>query len=133
MVYENWQVTIPTEKHKVNRFTFDQVLNDDWSASLFVEQHHKAFFHQPEYNVWTFTPELAYQSKFNAVYTYAFSGQQDLPKDQWKLIELRYRPDEDQEINLTWGSRMAGFVCSGGVCRPEPEFSGVKVDYAYRF
>jgi hypothetical protein len=132
-VYENWQVTTPTEKHKYNRVTIDQIINEDWSGTLFVEQHHKAFFHVPEYNVWTLTPEIAYQSKFNGIFTYAFTGQDDAVKKEWKLIELRYRPDEDQEFNVLWGSRMAGFVCSGGVCRPEPEFSGFRVDYLLRF
>jgi hypothetical protein len=132
-VYENWQITEPTEKHKYNRVTIDQVINDDWSGSLFLEQHHKAFFHVPEYNVWTISPELAYQSKLDVVYTLAKTGDESSPKSQWKLWEVKYRPDDDQEINVVWGSRMAGFVCSGGVCRPEPEFSGLRIDYLLRF
>jgi len=132
-VYENWEITIPTEKHKYNRVTIDQIISDDWTGSLFVEQHHKAFFHVPEYNVLSVSPEIAYQSKFDAVYTWANSSQEGLPRKQWKLIELKWRPDEDQEINVVYGARMAGFVCSGGVCRPEPEFDGIRVDWLRRF
>lgn len=133
---ERWQVNNLGEKHQYNRVTLDEKINDDWSSTLLVEHERRNLGFKQPHNDWTFAPEIAYQSKFNLIYTYEFSGEERKTEDQrkeWKLWELKYRPDEDQELSIVYGSRQKGFVCSGGVCRPEPEFSGLKVDYLVRF
>ena len=135
-ILENWQINNLNEKHQYNRATLSQTLNEDWSSSLLLEHERRNLGFKKPFNDWTFEPEIAYQSKFNLIYTYEFSGEERVTPDQrkeWKLWEIKYKPDGDQEFNLVLGSRQAGFVCSGGVCRPEPEFSGVRLDYLLRF
>jgi hypothetical protein len=79
--------------------------------------------------------DLAFRSEWILVYTIENTGL-DVGEggiDQWKIFEVKYRPDEEQEWNLVMGSRREGFVCSGGVCRLEPAFDGIKIDYLLRF
>ncbi|MCX8010618.1 MAG: DUF6029 family protein [Ignavibacteria bacterium] len=45
----------------------------------------------------------------------------------WNLIQFGYKIGEHTDINLLVGSRQAGNICIGGVCRYEPEFSGVEI------
>ena len=77
--------------------------------------------------------EVAYQSLFNLAYTHETTGQAEVEEDQWGIWEFKFKPDELQELNLAVGSRREGLTCSGGVCRLEPAFDGVRVDYLRRF
>lgn len=49
------------------------------------------------------------------------------PKDDFGYVELDYRMSPSNYLTVTAGSRQAGFVCVGGVCRLEPAFEGVEV------
>ena len=52
------------------------------------------------------------------------------PKPQrWNLAEVKLQENGVQELRLAYGKRREGFVCSGGVCRTEPEFDGWKIEY----
>jgi hypothetical protein len=45
----------------------------------------------------------------------------------WNMIQFGYRLGSHTDVNLLIGSRQAGVICIGGVCRYEPEFSGVEL------
>ncbi len=48
---------------------------------------------------------------------------------RWNLVELKLQQSGIQELALAYGKRREGFVCSGGVCRTEPEFDGWRLEY----
>jgi hypothetical protein len=45
----------------------------------------------------------------------------------WNMVQFGYKFGEHTDINLLFGSRQAGVICIGGVCRYEPEFSGIEL------
>jgi hypothetical protein len=45
----------------------------------------------------------------------------------WSFIQFGYQIGDHTDISLLVGSRQAGNICIGGVCRFEPEFSGVEL------
>jgi hypothetical protein len=45
----------------------------------------------------------------------------------WNFIQFGYNIFGNTDINLLLGSRQAGAICIGGVCRYEPEFHGVEL------
>ena len=45
----------------------------------------------------------------------------------WNFIQFGYNIFEHTDISLLIGSRQAGAICIGGVCRYEPEFHGVEL------
>ncbi len=54
-------------------------------------------------------------------------------KDYWVYGQITLSIFESQQISLLYGSRQAGFVCAGGVCREEPEFEGLEIKLFSRF
>lgn len=134
-VGEYWYVNDFLVKHNVERLSVNQQLNADWTASTYLEHERIAPGYVDAYVDYIMEAEVAYQSILNMVYTAETTGA-DVPEgqdDKWGIWEFKYRPDEEQEFNLAAGSRREGYVCSGGVCRLEPAFDGVKVDYLRRF
>lgn len=45
----------------------------------------------------------------------------------WNFIQFSYRVNENYRFSVLAGSRQAGNICIGGVCRYEPEFRGVEL------
>lgn len=45
----------------------------------------------------------------------------------WSFIQLGYKLSSHTDLSLLIGSRQAGNICIGGVCRYEPEFQGVEL------
>ncbi len=45
----------------------------------------------------------------------------------WGFLEATYKVSESTDVDLLIGSRHAGHICTGGVCRYEPEFNGVEL------
>jgi hypothetical protein len=133
-VPEFWVVTINGNKRQVYRLNTSRRLSDDWTASGTFEREHYNPAYSNGYTDFIYEGEIGYQSKLSAAYTWEETGL-DLvdQRTYWKLWEIKIKPDERQEINIVSGSRRAGFVCSGGVCRPEPAFEGIRVDYLFRF
>jgi len=134
-VGEYWDVNAYLEKHNIQRLTLNHQLTGDWTASTFMERERlTANYYKPHID-YIVEGEVAFQSKLNLIYTWETTGG-DVPsgkKSAWRLWELRLQPDSRQEVNLAYGARRAGFVCAGGVCRQEPEFSGWRLDYTFRF
>lgn len=51
----------------------------------------------------------------------------------WKFIQTSFQFDETTNLSLLIGSRQAGNICVGGICRFEPEFNGVELKMLTRF
>ena len=45
----------------------------------------------------------------------------------WTLVQFGYKFGDHTDISLLLGSRQAGNICIGGVCRYEPEFRGIEI------
>jgi len=45
----------------------------------------------------------------------------------WNFIQLAYKLGEQTDVSILIGSRHAGHICLGGVCRYEPEFNGIEL------
>ncbi|MEJ5262583.1 MAG: DUF6029 family protein [Ignavibacterium sp.] len=44
----------------------------------------------------------------------------------WSFIQFGYKISSHTDLSLLFGSRQAGNICIGGVCRFEPEFRGIE-------
>lgn len=51
----------------------------------------------------------------------------------WSFIQLGYKIFQNTDLSLLIGSRQAGNICIGGVCRFEPEFRGIELSMLTRF
>lgn len=51
----------------------------------------------------------------------------------WSFVQAGYKIGEHTDISVLFGSRQAGNICIGGVCRFEPEFSGIELKMFTRF
>jgi hypothetical protein len=51
----------------------------------------------------------------------------------WNFIQFGYKIGDHTDVSILFGSRQAGNICIGGVCRYEPEFSGVEFKMFTRF
>ena len=47
--------------------------------------------------------------------------------------QITYTLSRGGSLNLWGGQRQAGFLCSGGVCKFEPEFEGVELFGVFRY
>lgn len=54
-------------------------------------------------------------------------------KKEWKTLEFSWDINENQNLRVKLGNEKGGLVCSGGVCRWERPFDGVKVVLTSRF
>ncbi len=45
----------------------------------------------------------------------------------WNFVQFGYKFGQHTDIYLLLGSRQAGNICIGGVCRYEPEFRGIEL------
>jgi hypothetical protein len=53
--------------------------------------------------------------------------------DTWITLELACMFGYDHDLKLKIGDERGGITCSGGVCRYEPPFSGVRLEFNSRF
>ena len=56
-----------------------------------------------------------------------------MDRHTWLYGQLTLNFWRNQELQLLYGSRQAGFVCVGGICRYEPEFRGFEIALVNRF
>lgn len=132
-VGEYWHVHELGQDMDFQRLTVNHAVTPDWAAGTFMERQGIDPGYIDAYTDYILEAEVAYQSKFNAAYTYETTGESDVTEDNWGLWEFKFKPDELQEMTLAVGSRREGIACSGGVCRLEPAFDGIRVDYLRRF
>lgn len=133
-IAEYWQVLDFDQHHEITRLTLNQILSEDWTGTMYLENERLDNNYSVGYTDYIIEPELAYQSIANLIYRWEKTGTGGPEqKSTWKLWELKLHPDELTEIHISTGSRREGFVCSGGVCRQEPEFEGFRLDFTRRF
>jgi hypothetical protein len=130
---EYWHVNDLGELIDLQRLTLNHQVTPDWTASTFTERQRFKPGYIDSYTDYIVEAEVAYQTLVNLAYTYETTGQTDPLKSRWGIWEFTVRPDDLQEIGLAIGSRREGVTCSGGICRQEPAFDGVRVDYLRRF
>lgn len=51
----------------------------------------------------------------------------------WSFIQFGYNIGDHTDVSILFGTRQAGNICIGGVCRYEPEFSGIEFKMFTRF
>jgi hypothetical protein len=51
----------------------------------------------------------------------------------WSFVRFGYKIFQNTDLSLLIGSRQAGNICIGGVCRFEPEFRGIELKMLTRF
>ena len=51
----------------------------------------------------------------------------NIKRNYWGFVQGSYSLNDYIDISLLIGSRQAGNICIGGVCRYEPEFEGVEL------
>ncbi len=66
-------------------------------------------------------------------FAYTFQKRSGDSTGTWQRIDAFIHPAPWSEIELTIGSQRKDLVCSGGVCRYEPEFKGTRVKLLLRF
>ncbi|MCH7471462.1 hypothetical protein IIA79_00720 [bacterium] len=130
---EYWYVNFHGEKHDIKRLTLSHQVDGHWTAGTFLEKEDLAFEFADGFTDYIVETELSYKSKYNVVFSWETSGVQGVDETEWGIWEFKFQPDSSQEINISAGSRRERYVCSGGVCRLEPAFDGVRVDYLKRF
>jgi hypothetical protein len=54
-------------------------------------------------------------------------------RNLWSFIQVGYKIFQNTDLSLLVGSRQAGNICIGGVCRFEPEFRGIELKMLTRF
>jgi hypothetical protein len=57
----------------------------------------------------------------------------EMERHVWFYGQISLNLAKNQELSLLYGSRQAGFVCVGGICRYEPEFRGLEIKVVNRF
>ncbi|MEN8194835.1 MAG: DUF6029 family protein [Bacteroidota bacterium] len=51
----------------------------------------------------------------------------EMKRDFWGFVMLGYKLADHTDLSLLIGTRQAGNICVGGVCRYEPEFEGIEL------
>ena len=130
-----WQVYDKFYNHDQLNLTMAQQLNQDYSLGAVIEREEIHFLTNETYLDYIAQLDIYYRSEFAASFFHEKSGNpvNESGKDEWGIWEFKYLPDEDQEWHLSYGDRREGYVCSGGLCRLEPAFDGIKAEYLRRF
>ena len=51
----------------------------------------------------------------------------------WGFLQIGYKFWSHTDFSILFGTRQAGNICIGGICRYEPEFSGMELKMTTRF
>ena len=117
-----------------NRFYFDEIN----TLKLTIEHQQTTVNSTTEkYFDDVITLEYLRSPKFNASIVSEMQTREPDPgrkiRKFWNFIQFGYKIGNHTDISLLFGSRQAGNICIGGVCRYEPEFSGVELRTFTRF
>ncbi|MFH0734856.1 MAG: DUF6029 family protein [bacterium] len=114
-VFENEIYLDETNSIKVifeHQFTKDQTTFEKYYSDLIMIE----YFRSPKFSVSTVVEMKTSEPKSNYKV-----------RKLWGFIQLGYKIGEHTDISLLAGSKQAGNICIGGVCRYEPEFRGVQL------
>jgi hypothetical protein len=109
VIHLSWQ-----HQHTKNRFDLSE-----YDTELFQIEYSRS-----PYGSLALVGEYTNKHKLNNV---------DMDRHTWLYGQLTLNFWHNQELQILYGSRQAGFVCVGGICRYEPEFRGVEVRLVNRF
>ena len=133
-IIAHWQVYEKFVNHDQTKLTLAKQVDDDNSVGMVLEREELHLDGQPTSIDYIAEIDYDFRSKFVASYLYERTGAETSDgKNEWRIWEFKYHPDEDQEWHLSFGDRREGYVCSGGICRLEPAFDGVKAEFLQRF
>ncbi|MFQ5906433.1 MAG: DUF6029 family protein [bacterium] len=59
--------------------------------------------------------------------------EEEQPGKEWRAAQIDWDISQDHRLTVILGSEKGGLVCSGGVCRYEPSFDGIKAVLTSRF
>ncbi|MCB0730583.1 MAG: hypothetical protein KDC88_06080 [Ignavibacteriae bacterium] len=74
------------------------------------------FFHSPDLSI-SFVGEMKTSEPVK----------DKIERKYWRFVNTSYKINDYIDISLLVGSRQAGNICIGGVCRYEPEFEGIEL------
>ena len=109
VIHLSWQ-----HQHTKNRFDLSE-----YDTELFQIEYSRS-----PYGTLALVGEYTNQYQINTV---------DMDRHTWLYGLLTLNFWNNQQVQLLYGSRQAGFVCVGGICRYEPEFRGIEVRLVTRF
>ena len=117
---------------------FESIYSFDPVNSLrFVFQHRHTKSHSfGEFDNQMYSLEYARSPRFTLSLVGEWTNMSELQKKRkqvsdrnnvWLFGQLDVNISPNHDLSLMYGSRQAGFICAGGVCRFEPEFEGIEV------
>ena len=104
----------------------------------YQHQHSINQFDKSEYDNELFIIEYSKSPYFSAALIGEFTNKYQLINIQmarhfWFYGQIAINYWTNHQISLLYGTRQAGFVCVGGICRYEPEFAGLEIQIINRF
>jgi hypothetical protein len=104
---------------------------------LIVQHQHNYNFDKSEYDTESFTFEYTHSPDYSLALVTEYSNSDQVlasvDRSWWTYGLLTWNFMDNQQLSLLYGSRQAGYVCVGGVCRLEPEFEGLEIKLNLRF
>ncbi len=106
---------------------------DDINTLKFVLEHQSTTDRttQEKYFTQAFTLEYLRSPLWSVALVSELLTREPMPghvvRKVWGLLQFGYRLAEHTDMSLLIGSRQAGNICIGGVCRYEPEFRGIEI------
>ena len=117
---------------------FESTYSLDPANSLrFVFQHRHTKSHSfGEFDNHMYSLEFARSPRFTMSLVGEWTNMSEIQKklkhvskrnNMWLFGQLDVNISPNHDLSVMYGSRQAGFLCAGGVCRFEPEFEGIEV------
>jgi hypothetical protein len=104
---------------------------------LIVQHQHNYNFDKSEYDTESFTFEYTHSPDYSLALVTEYSNSDQVlasvDRSWWTYGLLTWNFMDNQQLSLLYGSRQAGYVCVGGVCRLEPEFEGLEIKLNLRY
>jgi len=104
---------------------------------IYEHQHSTVWTNNEEYYNQSITIEYLRSPKLILSFNGTMQTKEPTPgnvvRTTWKFVQLSYKIGEHSDLILLYGSRQAGNICVGGVCRYEPEFNGLEMKLFSRF
>ena len=114
------------------RFVFQHQHTDSKTLRAFENQ----ITYLGEFDNQIYSLEYAHSPKYTASFVAEWTNKSDLQKQFqnrageksfWIFGKFDINISPNHDLSVMYGSRQAGFLCAGGVCRLEPEFEGIEV------
>jgi hypothetical protein len=104
----------------------------------YQHQHTTNKFDKSEYDTELLLFEYSRSPYFTLALVGEYTNQNQLiniqmDRNLWLYGQLTLNFYNNQQLSILYGSRQAGFVCVGGICRYEPEFEGLELKMVSRF